>query len=84
MEKIKSKQKGQPAAANKPALPADQEQVTPGNVNLFSVPTVNKPAKHEQAFTIFISMSNNLLQRKKQIQIYIKFLICFSVRRDLP
>ncbi|XP_037629066.1 piezo-type mechanosensitive ion channel component 2 isoform X2 [Sebastes umbrosus] len=28
MEKIKSKQKGGPAAAGKPALPADQEQVT--------------------------------------------------------
>ena len=33
MEKIKSKQKGGPAAAGKPALPADQEQVTLGNTS---------------------------------------------------
>ncbi|XP_070695122.1 piezo-type mechanosensitive ion channel component 2 [Pempheris klunzingeri] len=31
MEKIKSKQKSQPAAADKPALPADQQQVTLGD-----------------------------------------------------
>ncbi|XP_044066352.1 piezo-type mechanosensitive ion channel component 2 [Siniperca chuatsi] len=31
MEKIKSKQKSRPAAADKPALPADQEQVTLGD-----------------------------------------------------
>uniref|UniRef100_UPI0037E7B47C piezo-type mechanosensitive ion channel component 2 n=1 Tax=Semicossyphus pulcher TaxID=241346 RepID=UPI0037E7B47C len=31
MEKIKSKQKGRPTAADKPALPADQEQVTLGD-----------------------------------------------------
>ncbi|TKS77326.1 Piezo-type mechanosensitive ion channel component 2 [Collichthys lucidus] len=31
MEKIKSKQKSRPAAADTPALPADQEQVTLGN-----------------------------------------------------
>ncbi|XP_067447829.1 piezo-type mechanosensitive ion channel component 2 [Thunnus thynnus] len=31
MEKIKSKQKGRPAPADKPGLPADQERVTPGD-----------------------------------------------------
>ncbi|XP_062282616.1 piezo-type mechanosensitive ion channel component 2 [Scomber scombrus] len=31
MEKIKSKQKGRPAPADKPGLPADQEQVTAGD-----------------------------------------------------
>lgn len=33
MEKIKSKQKGQPAAADEPAPPADHEQVTLGNTS---------------------------------------------------